>query len=237
MVEMKKYTKWIPLAVIAILMVIAYAAGVADYFTYEMLQERHAALTQFVHNYYFSASAIFITTYIVSTALSLPIGIYLSFIGGYLFAQPWSLIYVTVGATIGASILFWAARIALKDFLKRKYSHKLAKMKEGFNENAANYLLFLRLVPIFPFWFVNLAPALLGVRFSTFVWTTAVGILPGVFVFTQFGAGIGSVLETGDDFSIESVFTTEIQIALAALAIFVLIPVIVKKIRKRKKND
>lgn len=234
---MKKYTKWIPLAVIAILMVIAYATGVADYFTYEMLRERHATLTEFVHNYYFSASAIFILTYIVSTSLSLPIGIYLSFIGGYLFAQPWSLIYVTVGATIGASILFWAAKIALKDFLTRKYSDKLAKMKDGFNENAANYLLFLRLVPIFPFWFVNLAPALLGVRFFTFVWTTAVGILPGVFVFTQFGAGIGSILETGDDFSIESVFTTEIQIALAALAIFVLIPVIVKKIRKRKKND
>ncbi len=233
---MRKYIHWLPIIVIFLMMIAAYFLGAANYFTYEMLKERHMALETFVKVHYLAASAIFIGTYIVSTALSLPVGIYISLIGGFLFAQPWSTLFVVFGATIGACILFLAAKTALRDLLTQKYTGTLSKMKKGFNENAASYLLFLRLVPIFPFWLVNLASALFGVRFWTFVWTTAVGIVPAAFVFTQFGAGLGAVFEGKKEFSLNNVFNNDVKIALAGLAILVVIPVVVKKIHKRNKN-
>ncbi len=233
---MRKYINWLPIIIIFLMMIAAYFLGAADYFTYGMLKERHMTLEILVKEHYFSASAIFIATYIVSTALSLPVGIYISLIGGFLFAQPWSTLYVVFGATIGACILFLAAKTALRDLLIQEYSETFSKMKDGFNENAASYLLFLRFVPVFPFWLVNLAPALFGVRFWTFVWTTALGIAPAAFVFTQFGAGLGAVFEGKKEFSLNNVFNNDVKIALAGLAILVLIPVVVKMIRKRNNN-
>ncbi|NGX58426.1 MAG: hypothetical protein K940chlam3_01333 [Chlamydiae bacterium] len=225
--------KWIPIFAIVILMVTAYFLGIADYFTYEQIQKHHMTLTRYVSENFVLMSFIFILSYLVSTSLSLPIGIYLSLIGGFMFPQPFSTIYVIIGATAGASILFWAARTAFSDFLRKKASPFLSKMEKGFNENAASYLLFLRLVPAFPFWLVNLAPAFLGVNYLTYLWTTALGILPGVVVFTQFGAGLGAVFEGNQEFSIENILNRDIKIALGALAIFVLIPVVIKKLRKK----
>jgi len=226
--------KWIPIIVIALLTAAAYFLGVADYFTYEKLQQHHETLSQYVSENFAATSILFISTYFVSTALSLPIGIYLSLVGGFLFPQPYSTLYVVIGATAGASTLFWAAKTALRDTLREKVSPFLSKMKKGFNENAASYMLFLRLIPAFPFWLVNLAPAFLGVPFTTYLWTTAVGILPGVVVFTQFGAGLDSVFRGDEEFSVDNILNRDIKIALAALAIFVLIPVVVKKLRKKK---
>ncbi len=228
---MRNWKRWIPLLLIAALMIAAYVLGIADIVTYEKIQSRRETLSQFVMDNFVIASLLFIFTYIVSTALSLPIGIYLSLLGGFLFPQPLSTIYVVVGATIGASLLFWAAKTALGDLLREKVAPFLSKMKKGFNENAASYMLFLRLIPAFPFWLVNLAPAFLGVSFITYVWTTAIGILPGVIVFTQFGAGLNAIFEGDKQFSVDDILNRDIKIALGALAIFVLIPVIVKKIR------
>ena len=227
--------KWIPIIVIVMLMIAAYFLGIADFFTYEQIQKHHMTLTQYVSENFYLMSGLFILMYLVSTALSLPIGIYLSLLGGFLFPQPFSTIYVILGATVGASILFWAARTALGDSLRQKATPFLSKMEKGFNENAASYMLFLRLIPAFPFWLVNLAPAFLGVSYLTYLWTTAVGILPGVVVFTQFGAGLDAVFEGNQEFSLDNILNRDIKIALVALAIFVLIPVMVKKFRK--KND
>lgn len=228
---MRNWKRWVPLLLIVALMAAAYLLGITDFVTYEKIQSRRETLSTFVMDNFVIASLLFIFTYIVSTALSLPIGIYLSLLGGFLFPQPLSTIYVVVGATIGAGLLFWAAKTALGDLLREKAAPFLSKMKKGFNENAASYMLFLRLIPAFPFWLVNLAPAFLGVSFITYVWTTAIGILPGVIVFTQFGAGLNAIFEGDKQFSIDDILNRDIKIALGALAIFVLIPVIVKKIR------
>jgi uncharacterized membrane protein YdjX (TVP38/TMEM64 family) len=95
-----------------------------------------------------------------------------------------------------------------------------------------SYLLFLRLVPLFPFWLVNLAPAFLGIPLRTFVWTTFIGIIPGAFVFAQAGAGLGAILDSNQGLSINGIFNWQVKIALIALGIFALIPILVKKIRK-----
>ena len=117
--------------------------------------------------------------------------------GGFLFGTLTTTVVVVVGATIGAIALFLAARYAFFDALHAKAGPALLKMEKGFQENALSYLLVLRLIPLFPFWLVNLVPALLGVPLRTYVIGTALGIIPGTFVFASVGNGLGTLLEEG----------------------------------------
>ncbi|MBA3815833.1 MAG: VTT domain-containing protein, partial [Parachlamydiaceae bacterium] len=100
-------------------------------------------------------------------------------------------------------------------------------------ENAASYLLFLRFVPLFPFWLVNIAPAFFGVSLLTFVWTTLVGIFPGTLVFTLAGAGLEKILENNEPFSLSTIFNTQIKMALILLGITALVPIALKRFRKK----
>ena len=113
----------------------------------------------------------------------------------------------------------------------------IKKMEAEIQENKVYYLLFLRLVPIFPFWVVNLAPAFFSIRTSTFFWTTCVGIIPGSFVFSQIGNGLGSIFDSHETFSIHALLNANMKIALIALGFFALLPVIVKYIGKQKKRQ
>ena len=99
-------------------------------------------------------------------------------------------------------------------------------MEMGFQKNAVSYMLFLRLFPVFPFWLVNLAPSIFGIPLWTFFWTTAIGIIPATYVFTQIGQGLGAVFDTQGAFSIDAVLNRDVKIALCALGIFVLLPAI-----------
>lgn len=217
-------------------MIVAYAFDMEEYLTFEELKKHRHTLTNYVKLHPITAPLVFMAIYIVAIALSIPGGTFLSIAGGFLFAQPFSTIYVVVAATIGATCIFLAAKTALGESWKEKAGSALKRMQAGFQENASSYLLFLRLVPLFPFWLVNLAPAFFGVPLITFIWTTFVGIIPGAFVFTQAGVGLGSILDSQGELSIDTIFTTEIKIALIALAVFALLPVVIKKMRG-KNND
>ena len=231
------WKKWIPIIVIIILMVAAYFSGVTDYLTFDNLKANREKLLSLIESYPILAPALFMILYIIVVALSLPGGAILTLFGGFLFGVPTGTIYVVVAATIGASLIFLAARTALGDILKRKAGPFLSKMEKGFKKNAASYLLFLRFIPLFPFWLVNLAPAFFQVRLLTYVWTTFIGIIPGSYVFTQAGSGLGAIFDTGQTFSIDSIFNVQIRIALVVLALFVLIPIFVKPlIKKHNKN-
>lgn len=224
--------KWIPLIIIIILMLIAYFSGVTQYLTFENIKENRHLILSYIDQYPFLTLSLFVLLYIVMTALSLPGGALLSIIGGFLFGVPLSTIYVVVGATIGATIIFLAARSAIGDLLKRKAGPFLSKMDTGFQKNTASYLLFLRLIPLVPFWLVNIAPAFFNVKTRTYLWTTFVGIIPGAYVFTQAGNGLGAIFDSGKEFSIETVFNIEVKIALVVLALFALIPIFVKRLRR-----
>jgi uncharacterized membrane protein YdjX (TVP38/TMEM64 family) len=143
-------------------------------------------------------------------------------------------LYVLIGATLGATAVFLIAKTALGEPLKAKAGPWLDKMAAGFQENALSYLLVLRLVPLFPFFIVNLVPAFLGVRLGTYVLGTALGIIPGILVFTFTGAGIGSVLDAGETFSVSAVLTPQIITALVGLALLALLPVVYKAWQKRR---
>lgn len=212
--------KWIPLIIIVALMLTAYFTGLTKYLTFDQLKERREVLLTYLAHYPILMPFIFIAIYIIAVALSLPGGTLLTLIGGFLFGVPLGTIYVLVGATIGATCIFLAARTALGDILKKKAGPFLEKMKRGFDRHPASYLLFLRLVPFFPFWLVNLAPAFFNVRTRTFVWTTLIGIIPGSYVYSQTGKGLGAIFDSGNSFSFDAVFNLQMKIALVVLALF-----------------
>ncbi|NGX26961.1 MAG: hypothetical protein K940chlam6_00888 [Chlamydiae bacterium] len=232
---MKKFKRFIPILIIAILMLIGYFSGVYRALDFETLKYHHNELTEFVNSNPIMTPLLFMGIYVVVAALSIPAALLLSLLSGFLFPQPLCTLYVVIGATIGATLIFLAARTAFGGSLKEKARPFLRKMKKGFNKNAVSYLLFLRFVPFFPFWIVNLAPAFFNVRIWTFFWTTFVGIIPGTFVSTQAGRGLNAIFESSEEFSIASIFNTEMKIALIGLGIFSLIPIIIKKWREKKK--
>jgi uncharacterized membrane protein YdjX (TVP38/TMEM64 family) len=227
--------KWLPIILIVALMVTAYFLGLFDALSFESLRMHHMKIKTFVAESPIIAPLIYIAAYIIITALSIPGALFVTIAGGYLFPMPFSVLYTVIGATIGATILFSAAKTAIGDLLKKKAGSLVQKMEVGFREGEVSYLLFLRLVPLFPFWLINLAPAFFGVRLWTFVWTTFVGIIPGSYVFCQAGRGLDAILDSGGTLTAGKIFNTQIIIALVVLALFSLIPIIVKKIRKRKK--
>lgn len=231
---MKQVKRFIPLGVILILMLSAYFSGALNAFTFDNMKDYRHQLKEFVAQHYVLAPLIFILLYVVIAALSLPVGIYLTFLSGFLFSQPLCTLYVIIGATLGASIIFLAAKWAFTDFLHQRAASYLSQMEAGFQKNAVSYMLFLRLIPAFPFWLVNLAPAFFGISFFTFFWTTAIGIIPATFVFTQAGSGLGAIFDNEGAFTLQSVLNRDVKIALCALGIFALLPLIYRYLKSRK---
>lgn len=228
----RKLKRFLPLIVILIGMAAVYFSGLYHYLTFDTLRAYHHTLKAFIAAHPFAVPILYMAVYVILTALSVPGAVFLTLLGGYLFPQPLSTIYVVISATCGASLIFLAARTALGDSLKKKAGPFLKKMEKGFNDNAASYMLFLRFVPLFPFWIVNLAPAFFGVPLRTFVWTTLIGIAPGSFVFTLAGGGLEKIFETNQAISLNSIFNTELKIALTLLGVLALVPIIVKKLKK-----
>jgi uncharacterized membrane protein YdjX (TVP38/TMEM64 family) len=225
--------RFLPLIVVGLFMLLAYLFGVADYLTYEQLKENRNSLQMIVEENPVLGPLGYIGLYIAVVALSIPGALILSIAGGFLFSQPWSMIYVMVGATIGACMIFLIARGVLRDFFQARAGGIIDRMREGFRSDATSYLLFLRFVPLFPFWAVNVVPAFFGISLFTFAWATVVGIAPGAFVFTQAGAGLGAIFDSGAEFSLANIFNLQIRIALIALGFFALLPAIIKKLKNR----
>lgn len=229
-----KARRFLPIAAIGAGIAAAFALGAGDYLTFDALRENHHMLMAFVEERGALAITAFVGIYILVTALSLPGGAVLSIAGGFLFGTLLGTAYIVIGATIGAVGIFLAARTALGDALRAKAGPWLAKMEAGFQENALSYLLVLRLIPLFPFFVVNLVPAFLGVRLKIFTIGTAIGIVPGAFVFASVGAGFGSVFDSMQEFSPISVLTPEVVLALVGLSVLSLLPLAYKKIRARR---
>lgn len=229
---MKNYQKYVPLLLIIIGMLLIYFTGLYQYFSFNTLKTYHKSLKAFVEMHPILVPLLFSLTYVAAAALSIPGAIFLTLLGGYLFPQPLSTILVVVSATCGATLIFLAARSAFKEVFREKAGPFLRKMEKGFQENAANYLLFLRFVPLFPFWLVNIAPAFFDVSPYTFIWTTFLGIIPGTMVFTLAGAGLDQILASDQPFSFNAIFNTQIKIALILLGITALAPILFRKFKK-----
>jgi uncharacterized membrane protein YdjX (TVP38/TMEM64 family) len=243
------WRRFMPIVVLALLGTLVYAMGWHRELSLETLVRHRAAIDQFVGDHRLAAMAVFIAIYIGVVALSVPGAVFLTISGGFLFGVVAGGLASIVGATVGATCIFLIAKSAFGEFLLRRAGPVAAKLAEGFRADAFSYLLFLRLVPVFPFFLVNLAPALTGVKLRTFVAATALGIVPGTFAFALFGASLDSVIAAQEvpyraclaaggqgcrlDFDLKAAFTPQLLAALAALGIAALIPVAVKRFRGR----
>ncbi|HSA81108.1 MAG TPA: TVP38/TMEM64 family protein [Geminicoccaceae bacterium] len=222
-----------PLAVLALAIGTFFALRLDMYLTFEALRENRALLSQFVAGHALLASILYVAIYAAVVAASLPGGAVLTVTGGFLFGAVAGTLHVVVAATLGATLLFLIAKTALGDALRAKAGPFLKRMEAGFQENAFNYLLVLRLIPLFPFFIVNLVPAFLGVGLRTYVLATFIGIVPGSFVYASVGAGLGSVFDRNEAFSPASVLTPEIVVALVGLAALAIFPVLYRKLTAR----
>jgi len=245
--------RWLPLGVFVGFAGFAYWQGWFDYLTLEQVAKNRGELRTLVADHYLWAVLGFGAIYVAVTALSLPAASLITITGGFLFGWFVAGLIAVAAATAGATIVFLIAKTSFGDALRAKAGPKLTKLAKGFSDDALSYLLFLRLVPAFPFWLVNLAPAFLGVRLSTFVIGTFVGIIPGTFAFAFLGAGFDKIiaeqemayqacLKSGDQavratcsFSINpgALLNTELIMAFVALGVIALIPVALKRWRSR----
>jgi uncharacterized membrane protein YdjX (TVP38/TMEM64 family) len=208
---------------------LALALGLPDYLDCATLRDNRAWLVSWVDAHRLLAALAFMAIYALAVALSLPGGVALTVTGGFLFGTALATGLVVVAATVGATALFLAARTALGDLLRARAGPWFARLERGFAENALSYLLFLRLVPLFPFFVVNLVPAFLGVTLRTYVIGTFVGIIPGAFVFAGIGAGLGGILDRGQQCTFGNALTPTVLVALVGLAVLALVPVVYKK--------
>ncbi|HYP36445.1 MAG TPA: TVP38/TMEM64 family protein, partial [Stellaceae bacterium] len=183
----------IPLGLLVAAGITFVAVGGHHYLTFAALAENRDWLSSLVQRWGFVAAFLYIAVYALLVALSVPGSAVLTIAGGFLFGTWLGTLCAVLGATLGATGIFLATRAGLGG-LARRAGPLVGKLEAGFRADAFNYLLVLRLVFIFPFWLVNLVPALAGVRLSTFILATFLGIIPGAFVYASLGNGLGNVV-------------------------------------------
>jgi len=217
----------VPLGLLAAAWIAFMLAGGNRYLSFAVLAENRDWLCSLVQQWGLLAAFGYIAIYGALVALSVPGAAVLTITGGFLFGTWTGAVCAVIGATLGATALFVAARAGLGGLAQRA-GRFAAKLEAGFRADAFSYLLVLRLVPIFPFWLVNLVPALVGVRLGTFVLATFLGIIPGSFVYASLGSGLGSVVEEPD---LAIVFEPRVLLPIVGLAILALIPIGYKRWR------
>ncbi len=224
----------LPLAVLVIAAIGVFSSGLHRYLNFDALRDHRELLLSLVENHAVLAPIVFIAIYAAATAMSLPGGVILTIAGGFLFGTWLGGLYVVIGATLGAVGIFLIAKTALGDALRNKAGPWMAKMEAGFKENELSYLLILRLVPLFPFWLVNLVPAFLGVSLLTYTIATFVGIIPGSFAYASVGAGLGTVFDQGQAPGLEILADPKVWGPMVALIVLALVPIAYKRFATKK---
>lgn len=248
--ETKKPTnpvkKWGALGVILALLIAGYSAGLHEYFSLSNLIKHRETMVAFVSDNILLAALAYVALYLIIVAVSFPGASALTITSGLIFGGILGGALTIVGATLGAVVIFLIARSSLGDVLEKKAGPFIQKMIAGFQKDQFQYLLTLRLTPIFPFWVVNIVPALLKMRLSSYALATFLGIIPGTMAFAYIGAGLDSVIAAQEEanpgcadagtcsIDVSALVTKDLLIALAGLAILSALPFIIKKIRGGK---
>lgn len=231
----RAFGRFLPILIVAAGLLFGYAMGWQEFLTLDYVAASREMLKAEVAEGFWLAVLIYISIYTLATAFSFPAASLLTISGGFLFGWIIGGIAAVIGATLGATLIFIAARSAFHDFLMHKVGGRAEKLAKGFEENAFQYLLILRLAPVFPFFVMNIAPALFNVPLRTYVAATFFGIIPGGMAYAYLGQGLDRVVaaaaKAGEEISVRDVVTTEILIAFGLLALVAAIPAVVKKLR------
>lgn len=190
------------------------------YLSLEALKANRDRLLAFTEANFPAAVALFIATYCLVTGFSLPGAAILTLAGGLLFGGLWGTVFVNAGATTGATLAFLAARYLLRDWVEARFGSRLDSIQEGFAKNGFSYLLTLRLVPLFPFFLVNMVSGLTRVGVGTYVAATAIGIVPGSFVYAYAGRQLGTID------SLKEIASPSVLLAFTLLGVLALVPVV-----------
>jgi len=237
--------QWLPLVLVGAVLILGYFSGLKDYISLSNLIEQRENINNFVTDNFVSALLIYILVYTLLVAISFPGASALSITSGLIFGWFTAGLATVSAATLGAIIIFLIARSSLGNVLKERAGAFMTKMMEGFQKDAFQYLLTLRLIPAFPFWAVNIVPALLNMKLLPYAIATFIGIIPGTFAFAYLGAGLDSVIAEQEaanpgcadagtcSIEIGALVTTELLLALAFLAVLSFLPFIIKKLRGR----
>lgn len=229
------------LLLLAVAAIAALYSSISRYGSFQMLVDSRDMLIAYVERHYGLALATYMAAWGLLALLALPGGLLLTMAGGFLFGAATATVATVLSATLGGCGLFLAVRTSLGQALRARAGPWLTRFSRGFDDNAASYLLFLRFVPLFPFWLVNLAPAILGARFVPFAWTTLVGIVPGTFAHALAGSGLEGVIADRKqvyadciaagladcrlDIRASQLITPEILFAFGLLGLLALLPV------------
>lgn len=236
-----------PLLVVAVVAVAVVATGWHQHLSLEALVHHRTEVEAFVTAHRFAALLLFAAVYVIAVTLSLPGAVFLTVTGGLLFGTVVGGMTAIAAATLGATLVFLIARSAVGGWLVRRAGAIATALADGFRRDAFHYLLFLRLVPVFPFWMVNLVAALCGVHLGPFVVATALGIIPGTLAFAFLGAGLDSAVaaqaselrrcmaagrtDCPVEIDIMSFMTGELVAAFVILGIVALIPIVVRRFK------
>ena len=203
-----------------------WALDLGQYLTLAALKANRDTLQGYTATHGVATVLIFLAVYCVQTALSLPGATILTLTGGFLFGTVLGTVYVNLAATSGATLAFLAARYLFRDGVERRFGAKIESIQRGFSRNPASYLLTLRLIPLFPFFLVNLASGLTRIRLSSYVTATAIGILPGSAVYANAGRQLGAID------SVRDVASPGVVGAFVLLGLLALVPVLYQRLRK-----
>jgi uncharacterized membrane protein YdjX (TVP38/TMEM64 family) len=217
--------KLIVLALFALAIASFLYFDVGRFLSLDALKANRDGLLAFTEHHYGAAVGLFIAAYIVVTAASLPGAVILTLAGGFLFGSLLGTLYVNLGATTGATLAFLASRYLLRDWVERKFGWWLGPMQEGLAKNAFSYLMTLRLIPIFPFFGVNALCGLTRIPLGTYVAATAIGIIPGSFVYAYAGRQLGTIN------SLKEIASPNVLLAFTLLGLLALAPILYRKLR------
>ena len=223
----------LPLGLLVAAWIVFMLAGGYRYLTFSALAQNRDWLCGLVQQWGILAAFVYIMVYAMLVALSVPGAAILTIAGGFLFGTWMGGLCAVIGATLGATAIFLAARGGLGGLAQRA-GRFAGKLEAGFRADAFNYLLVLRLVPIFPFWLVNLVPALVGVRLPTYVLATFLGIVPATFIYASLGNGLGEVLAQGRHPDLAILFRPSVLLPILGLAALALLPVLYKRRRGKE---
>ena len=211
-------------AIIALAITAFFYFDLGQFLSLAALKNNRDKLLSFAEANYVSAAALFILAYIAVTGLSLPGAVILTLAGGFLFGALFGTLFVNLGATTGATLAFLTARYVLRDTVEQKFGKWLGPLQEGFTKNAFSYLMTLRLIPLFPFFVVNLVSGLTRMNVGTYVAATALGIIPGSFVYAYAGQQLGTIN------SLKEIASPNVIAAFVLLGLLALVPSLYKKV-------
>ena len=224
----------VPVAILLVGLALFLLFDLKRFFSFEMLSRHHAVLTSWVAAHIALAAFLFVLTYALVVAFSLPVAVIITPVGGFLFGVWLGAALSVIGATLGSVLVFLAARTAFHDLFHARAGAALVRLEEGFRRDSFNYLLFLRLVPVFPFWLVNIVPALLGMKLGPYTLATLIGIIPGAIVYSSVGASFGMLIDRGERPDLSVIFEWRILLPLLGLAALSLLPVLYTRLRRGK---